>query len=175
MERLLSEAREISRIDARIDEEELETIELHRLLTGIVEAFRLRRAGRGPRFILELPGDEVTVMASADRLTQVFENLLANAVSFSPPDGTVTLTLGIEDGSAVTTVADEGPGIPDEHLERAFDRFFSYRPDEPGDDGHSGLGLAIVKAVVEAYHGTVSADNRPGGGAVMTVRLPRAR
>ncbi len=175
MERLLTEAREVSSIDARIDEEELEVVVLDRLLNGLVEAFRLRRAGRGPKFSLELLDNEATVMASADRLTQVFENLLANAVSFSPPDGAVTVTLRVDSDTAVVMVTDEGPGIPDEHIDRVFDRFFSYRPDDPDDDGHSGLGLAIVKAVVEAYRGAITAANRLGGGAAMTVRLPRAR
>jgi two-component system sensor histidine kinase ChvG len=173
MERLLTEAREISRIDARIDEEELEHVAIDQLLQGVVEAFRLRRGSRGPEFNLALADREVTIMASADRLTQVLENLLANAVSFSPNDGTVTVTLRVEDAFAVVTIADEGPGIPEEHFERIFSRFFSYRPDHP-DDGHSGLGLSIVRAVVEAYHGTVTAGDRSGGGAKMTVRLPLA-
>lgn len=174
MERLLTEAREISWIDARIDEEELERVSLDALLEGLVEAFRLRRGSRGPEFTLALADRKVEVMTSADRLTRVFENLLANAVSFSPADGTVTLTLRIEDEQAVITIADEGPGIPDEHLERIFSRFFSYRPDHPDDGGNSGLGLSIVRAVVEAYHGTVTAGARSGGGAKMTVRLPLA-
>jgi len=173
MERLLTEAREISRIDARIDEEELEHVAIDQLLQGVVEAFRLRRGNRGPEFNLALADREVTVMASADRLTQVLENLLANAVSFSPTDGTVTVTLRVEGDFAVVTIADEGPGIPEEHFERIFSRFFSYRPDHP-DDGHSGLGLSIVRAVVEAYHGTVTAGDRSGGGAKMTVMLPLA-
>ncbi len=84
MERLLTEAREISRIDARIDEEDLERVSLDRLLEGLVEAFRLRRGARGPEFTVALADREVEVVASADRLAQVFENLLANAVSFSP-------------------------------------------------------------------------------------------
>jgi len=174
MERLLTEAREISRIDARIDEEELEQVSLDKLLQGVVEAFRLRRGDRGPEFQLALTDREVTITASADRLTQVFENLLANAVSFSPADGTVTVTLRIDSRHAVVTIADEGPGIPEEHLERIFSRFFSYRPGDTGDGGHSGLGLSIVRAVVEAYHGTVTAGARSGGGATVTVRLPLA-
>jgi two-component system sensor histidine kinase ChvG len=172
MERLLNEAREISRIDARIDEEELEQVALDVLLQGVVDAFRLRRGHRGPEFTVAFADGAVVVSASADRLTQVFENLLANAVSFSPAGGVVTVTLRIEGGHAVVTIADEGPGIPDEHLERIFSRFFSYRPDEQGDRGHTGLGLSIVRAVVEAYHGTVTASSRSGGGAKMTVRLP---
>jgi two-component system sensor histidine kinase ChvG len=174
MERLLNEAREISRIDARIDEEELERVRLDALLEGLVEAFRLRRGDRGPRFSLALADRELTVLASSDRLTQAFENLLANAVSFSPTGATVTVTLRVDGDDAVATIADEGPGIPDEHLDRIFNRFFSYRPDHPDDGGHSGLGLSIVKAVVEAYHGTVTAGSRSGGGTKMTVRLPLA-
>jgi two-component system sensor histidine kinase ChvG len=174
MERLLNEAREISRIDARIDEEELERVAVDRLLEGVVEAFRLRRGSRGPEFNLAFADREVAVMASADRLTQVFENLLANAVSFSPAAGTVTVTLRIDGEQAVATIADEGPGIPDEHVERIFSRFFSYRPDHTDGGGHSGLGLSIVRAVIEAYQGTVTAGGRSGGGAKMTVRLPLA-
>jgi two-component system, OmpR family, sensor histidine kinase ChvG len=175
MERLLNEAREISRIDARINEEELERVSIDVLLQGIVEAFRLRRGSRGPEFNLALADREVKVLASADRLTQAFENLVANAESFSPADGTVTITLRIDEGQAVVTIADEGPGIPEEHYERIFSRFFSYRPDDSDDGGHSGLGLSIVRAVVEAYHGTITAGARSGGGAKMTVRLPLAR
>jgi len=174
MERLLNEAREISRIDARIDEEELESVAIDTLLENLVDAFRMRRANRGPAFTVALADRDVRVTASADRLLQVFENLLANAVSFSPPDGTVTVTLRLEGGQAVVTIADEGPGIPEEHCERVFDRFFSYRPDGRDDGGHSGLGLAIVRAVVEAYNGTVTAGSRAGGGAKLTVRVPVA-
>jgi signal transduction histidine kinase len=73
----------------------------------------------------------------------------------------------------VLSVADQGPGIPPEHLERVFDRFFSYRPDDPqARRDHAGLGLAIVKAIVEAYGGSVSVENRAGGGAMFTIRLP---
>jgi two-component system sensor histidine kinase ChvG len=174
MERLLNEAREISRIDARIDEEELDRVSVDALLENIVEAFRLRRGDRGPEFTLALEDRDVTVLASADRLIQVFENLLANAVSFSPATGTVAVTLRSDGGSAEVTVTDGGPGIPEEHVDRIFSRFFSYRPDHSDGGGHSGLGLSIVRAVVEAYHGTVTAGARSGGGAKMTVRLPLA-
>jgi signal transduction histidine kinase len=72
------------------------------------------------------------------------------------------------------TVDDRGPGIPEAHLDRIFDRFFSWRPDGPGRNGHTGLGLAIVKAIVDGYGGSIAARNRPGGGARFEVRLPTA-
>jgi signal transduction histidine kinase len=80
-----------------------------------------------------------------------------------------------EPDAAVVSVTDSGPGIPDEHRERIFDRFFTWRPHEPqARDGHTGLGLAIVKAVTEGYGGSVTARRRPEGGARFEVRLPLA-
>ncbi len=172
MERLLSGVREISRIDAQLDEEEPPGhVALKTLLDGVVEAARLRGTN-GTTIEVVVDGSPV-VAASPDRVVQVLENLLDNALGFSRPGSQVTLRAVVRDGMAVVTVADAGPGIPEEHLTRVFDRFFSYRPGN-GDDGHTGLGLAIVRSVVEANGGTVSAANRPEGGAVFEVRLPLA-
>jgi two-component system sensor histidine kinase ChvG len=106
---------------------------------------------------------------------QVFENLLDNALSFSPVGSAVRIEVAREGSEVVAAVRDRGPGIPPEHGERVFDRFFTYRPG-PGDgDGrgrHSGLGLAIVRAVVEGYGGSVRVARTGPGGAVLEVRLP---
>jgi two-component system sensor histidine kinase ChvG len=174
MERLLSEAREISRIDADLDDEERTVVTLDELLSALVESFRLRNAESGISFDLALADAHVTVEASADRLTQVFENLIDNAVSFSPPAGRVTVALRTTGEKAEVTVADEGPGIPDEHRRRVFHRFFSYRPDDGGEAGHTGLGLALVRAIVESYGGSIDAEPRSGGGTKMVVFLPLA-
>jgi len=174
MERLLQGAREISWIDARLDEEERSAVDLAGLLEGIVEGFRLRVGPTGPQLVLAV-AEHAVVSAAADRLTQVFDNLVDNAVGFSPARGTVTISLTTAARLAHVRVSDEGPGIPDEHLGRVFDRFFSYRPDERGGNGHhSGLGLAIVRAIVEAYGGNVTARNRPAGGTELAVTLPLA-
>ncbi len=175
LERLLSGAREISRIEMLIDREERELVPLGTLLEGVREAFRRRRPGRGPAINLSLGDHDVRIWASGDRLLQVFENLLANAVSFTPSDRHITVTLEASDGWATVTIDDQGPGIPPEHLERIFSRFFSYRPGADPGRGHMGLGLAIVKAIVEGYGGTVSAENRIGGGARVIVRLRQER
>jgi two-component system sensor histidine kinase ChvG len=174
MERLLSEAREISRIDADLDDEERTKVSLDELLSALVESFRLRNSESGLSFDLALADAHVTVEASADRLTQVFENLIDNAVSFSPPSGRVTVALRAADDAAEVTVADEGPGIPDEHRRQIFRRFFSYRPQDDGGSGHTGLGLALVRAIVESYGGTIDAEPRSGGGTKMVVILPLA-
>ncbi len=174
MERLISEAREISRIDANLDDEERTVVVLDELLSALVESFRLRNSESGVSFDLALADAHVTVEASADRLTQVFENLIDNAVSFSPPSGRVTVALRSDDERAEVTVADEGPGIPDEHRSRIFRRFFSYRPDDEAESGHTGLGLALVRAIVESYGGRIDAEERSGGGTKMIVHLPLA-
>ena len=109
-----------------------------------------------------------------DLLGRLVENLLDNAASFSPQAGAITVSVAASGPQAVVRVADEGPGIPEEHLERVFARFFSYRPGNDAARDHSGLGLAIVRAIVEGYGGTVEASNRPGGGAELVVTLPAA-
>lgn len=163
MERLLSGMREIGEIDARLETEAATPIDLSALLAEY--------AGTGIE--LHSPGHPVIVKAAPERLSQVFVNLLDNARSFSPPEGTVTVALQAWDGIAAVRIEDQGPGIPETHLGKIFDRFFTYRPGEPRSrDGHTGLGLAIAKAIVEAYGGTITAENRPEGGARFEVRLP---
>ena len=177
MESQLSEIAEITRIDARLEAEEQEPVPVNGLLEQIAERFRMRESGR-VRFVIEQPTNIVTVRASPARLTQVFENILDNAASFSPNGGCVLVSLTrSNEGAAVVRVSDEGPGIPPAHESRIFDRFFSYRPESgrERDRLHAGLGLAIVQAIVEGYGGGVAATNNPDRGATFTVRLPASR
>jgi two-component system sensor histidine kinase ChvG len=172
MERLLSGVREITAIDARLATEQPEEVDLGVLLTKIVEGFRLRE-GERVRFQLDTGPGPLLVDATEDRLTQVFENLLDNALSFSPPGSTVIVNVGAEESEVVTRIADMGPGIPDASMGRIFDRFFTHRPDASRHEGgHTGLGLAIVRTIVEGYGGGIGAANAERG-AVFTVRLPR--
>ncbi|MGB6086529.1 sensor histidine kinase, partial [Parvibaculum sp.] len=108
---------------------------------------------------------------------QVIRNLIDNALSFSPPGGTVHVIATREPGSVIIRVEDEGPGLQPQNFERVFDRFHTDRPDSFGE--HSGLGLAISRQIVEAHGGTIRAGNRmnPDGsvaGARFTVTLPEA-
>ena len=170
MERLLSGVREISIIDARVVREDVHPVDLGALLAMLVDGFRVRERDR-VRFELDLAGP-MTVMASEDRLTQVFENILDNAASFSPSGAVVSVHAHVESGTAVVRIADEGPGIPEANLNRIFDRFFTHRPEGARvADGHTGLGLAIVQAILQAWGGSVSAENGERG-AVFTVRIP---
>jgi two-component system, OmpR family, sensor histidine kinase ChvG len=174
MERLLTGLREIGEIDARLEAEAPAIVDLDALLKEAAEGFR-RRADSAVEIVLHTPGGPVPVRGRPERLHQVFENLLDNARSFSPTGGTVIVTLERRNGTATVRIDDQGPGIPETHLDRIFDRFFTYRPGEPhARDGHTGLGLAIAKAIVEGYGGAIRAVNRGEGGARFEVVLPGA-
>ena len=171
MEHLLAVSRELARIDAGIETEERRVVDLDSLLAAIVEGYRLRAPG--VRVELAAAPAPLRVRGAPERLAAVVENILDNALSFSPADGTVRVELARQDGTALMTVTDEGPGIPAGSEEQIFSRFYSSRPGQSkATEGHTGLGLALAKATVEGYGGAVSAATRPEGGACVTVRLP---
>ena len=172
LERLLSEVREITVIDARLESEESQLVELNHLIDSIVKAMRLRFPEI--RFEVEIP-EELWVDGIPERLAQVFENLLDNAASYTPEQGQVSVSGEPGDVGIRIAVDDSGPGVPEKHRPRVFDRFFSHRPASGVARGadHSGLGLAIVRAIVEGYGGSVVVTESPAGGARFEVFLPR--
>ncbi len=125
----------------------------------------------------------LAVLGRDDLIETIVENLIDNALSFSSPDGEVTVGVTVADGRVVIAVSDRGPGVPEERLPRIFDRYYSDRPLLPraahdeetpfGQAGHFGIGLWLVRRHAEALKGKVVAENRPGGGFVVTVLLPR--
>jgi two-component system sensor histidine kinase ChvG len=117
-----------------------------------------------------------TVLGAPLRLERVIENLLDNAISFSPPDGAIALIVTTGDGRVTLEVRDEGPGIPADQRENVFERFHSVRPEEESFGNHSGLGLAIARTIAEAHDGSLIARDRPDGkrGASLVLDLPRA-
>ena len=112
------------------------------------------------------PPSAITLLVDRVRLVQVLTNLLTNAVRHTPAAGTVTVTIGRDDAGAAIRVDDTGPGISGDP-ERVFDRFH-----RAADSGGSGLGLTIARQLVDAHGGTLTAANRPDGGARFTVTLP---
>lgn len=120
---------------------------------------------------LETISNPAPVTGDATRLGQVVENLLTNALKFTPAGGVVAVSVGTADGDARLVVEDTGPGIPDDELPRVFDRFWRGRSSH-GVAG-SGIGLAVVAELVRAHDGRVDAANAPGRGARFTVSLPR--
>jgi PAS domain S-box-containing protein len=122
---------------------------------------------------LRLAGDGAPVIeGDPDRLAQVAENLISNALKFTPRGGTVTIATGERDGSAVLEVADTGIGIAEEASPRLFDRMYRAVEAERRQIQGTGLGLTIVKAIVDAHRGRIVVESEPGRGAVFRVELP---
>jgi two-component system, OmpR family, sensor histidine kinase KdpD len=101
---------------------------------------------------------------------QVLVNILDNACKFSPADSEIDITVAIKDKTVLIKIADRGFGIPPEDLSRIFDKY--YRVQRSMKVPGIGLGLSICKGIVEAHNGTIVAENRPGGGTVITITLP---
>jgi len=170
LERLVSGVRELAVIDTQLADEPMQIVDLKQLISQIVDGLHLTD---GSPIELHAPAVAVPVRASPDRLAQVFENLLQNARSFAAPGSVVEVSIDRANDYGCVRVADRGPGIPSAHLERVFDRFFTYRPHERTDrHKHAGLGLAIARTIVEGHGGTIAASNRPDGGACFDVQLP---
>ena len=118
-----------------------------------------------------------TVLGHEGRLAQVFENLLSNAISFSPLNSQITIILTADKQFIQIDVDDEGPGLTKGSEKKIFDRFYSDRPENEKFGTHSGLGLSISKKIIEAHRGILSGTNRKNKtgrslGARFTVRLP---
>jgi two-component system OmpR family sensor kinase len=116
----------------------------------------------------------VTVVANEGQLRQVLVNLLTNARVHTPQGTPIDVTVGVEQGWAVMRVHDHGPGIPAEHRQKVFDRFYRADPSRSRATGGSGLGLSIVSSIVAAHGGQIRLDSQPGEGTRVEVRLPVA-
>jgi two-component system phosphate regulon sensor histidine kinase PhoR len=114
----------------------------------------------------------VRVLGEPEALRRLVDNLVVNAVTYTPPGGWVRVTLEVEPGAAVLTVADSGIGIGPEHLERIFERFYRVDKARSRAKGGTGLGLAIVKHSVNLHGGEIEVRSRPGAGSAFTVRIP---
>jgi len=175
LDRLISDISDASRLDAELARAESEKVDLAALLETLVEVHRDRVDSLAPHLRLTLPPrGRVMVLGKEGRLGQVFGNLIANAISFSPVDEEIHLAVRREGAWIFVTVDDRGPGIPAGKEEDIFNRFYSERPAGEKFGIHSGLGLSIARQIVEAHKGSISASNRPEGGARFTVKLPAA-
>lgn len=139
-------------------------------LRGVVDRAVTRTSRIDESVDARVSGPDLEVSARPAALQRAVSNLVRNAIQVSPSGGTVDVTLSEEGDQAVVRVMDCGPGIDEADLPRIFDRF--YRGAGARKRHGSGLGLAIVSQVAAMHDGTVAAENRPGGGAVFTLRLP---
>lgn len=145
-------------------------VDLTDVVASAADLLRPMADDRG--FTIRVDPVPAAVIGDADRLHQVAVNLIANAVKFTPTGGAITIRTGSTGTLAHFEVIDNGPGIPDQDLPHVFERF--WRGANGDKVSGSGIGLAVVAELVAAHHGTVTAENVPGGGTRFTVTLPAA-
>jgi two-component system sensor histidine kinase ChvG len=175
MDRLITDISGASRLDAELARSEAEPLDIAAMLQSVVETYAARQTETGPRVeLVRIEPGPYLAPGFEGRLGQVARNLIDNALSFSPPNGTITVAVKREPRHVVFSVTDEGPGIPEDNLESIFERFYSERPAAEAFGLHSGLGLSIARQVVQSLGGDIRAENRGDGrtGARFVVRLP---
>jgi two-component system, OmpR family, sensor histidine kinase ChvG len=186
LDRLISDISDASRLDAELARAQAEPLDLAVLLRNLTDAVNQNMGHEGAEIrltVADAPGAKAYEMLGHDiRLGQVISNLLDNARSFSPADGSVHIGLSREGGEIIVTVDDDGPGIQAENTDRIFERFYTDRPDGEGFGNNSGLGLSISRQIIEAHGGQITVENRmqkdgPDGegrilGARFIIRLP---
>jgi two-component system sensor histidine kinase GlrK len=197
LSRMIADLLDLSRLEGREPEERRQPEDLRALLTTAVEELQNLAREKKLKVHLEVPMKAILFPCHGPSLVQAFQNLVSNAVNFTPPGGEIGARLeeqapgrerwwwrrsgGRRDGggderSILVEVWDSGPGVPEEHKERIFDRFHRVDPERKGQQG-TGLGLAIARAIVLRHGGSLWVEDRPGGGSsfrmLLSPRQPR--
>lgn len=177
LDRLISDISNASRLDAELARESAEVIDMQKLSEAMASIQQDLAAMRNIAITVQVkPGRFKPMVVGHDsRLAQVINNLIDNAVSFSPDGGKVAVNIAADAEQVIVEVRDEGPGIQGDP-ERIFQRFYTDRPEAEHFGDHSGLGLSISRQIIEAHKGTIAGANRSDGtGATFRVVLPRAK
>jgi len=175
---IIDDILDLATIDAGVLELKLERVRISDVIDTTIGVLRERASRARLTLDIALSDDVDTLVADPERMRQIVFNLLSNAVGFSKAGDTIRISCWREQAAPhapatiVLEIADEGIGIPEESLERVFDRFVS----ESRGSRHrgTGLGLPIVKSLVELHEGTLELSSKPGAGTTVTVRLPES-
>jgi two-component system sensor histidine kinase ChvG len=177
LDRLINDISEAARTDAELARATFDRVDLGPLIEQLVHSWETRRETGDARIAFARPRkDTATVMGKPDRLARAINNIIDNAVSFSPPGGLVEIAAARVGDEVRIRIDDEGPGVPEDAREAIFNRFHSVRPEGEEFGRHSGLGLAIARAIVEGHDGEIDVHDRDDApsGARFTIRLPAA-
>lgn len=169
---MIAELLTLSRLESGVDGKGAGPVDLSDTTRELLADVAFEAEQRGVRIQSEI-APALVLDGHAELLRRAVENVVRNAVRFSPDDGEVRVELGERDGTFVLTVRDRGPGVPAESLPRLFEPFYRVGDDRARHNGGSGIGLAITQGAVALHGGTVAAENAEGGGLRVTLRLPR--
>lgn len=185
MNSLVEDLLSLSRIELHEHKAPTGQVDLANVLGSVVDLFQNRASAKGQKIELSLPAQPQSTIGDPVELSQVFENLIGNAVRYSGPKSTIRVSMrpvspgnGAGEVSALgrvaVAVADEGAGIPKEHLPRLTERFYRVDAARSRELGGTGLGLAIVKHIVNRHRGDLKIESEIGKGSTFTVILPAA-
>jgi signal transduction histidine kinase len=169
---LVEQLLDLSKLESGAVPLELSQVRADELLEDVVAEWGEHANARGVRIVLEPATDDLVLRVDAQRMRQVLANLVANAIRHSPVRGSVHLSARAESATAHLEIADEGPGITADDLERVFERFYRSDRARSADAGGAGLGLAIARWIVELHGGTIHAAQAEPRGCRMIVELP---
>lgn len=169
---LVNDILDLSRAEAGVMELDLDKVDLYGLLSALVEHTKSGAARIGLTLQLDCRSDVGAFIADKRRIGQILFNLLSNALKFTPRGGTITIGGDITDDEVQIYVADTGPGIPEDVMPSAFERFAA-KSGRTGARGGAGLGLALVSRIVELHSGWVELQSSPKTGTKVTCHIPR--
>lgn len=175
LDRLITDISDASRLDAELSRVKFEPLDIGVMLQNLVKMREERGRNKDIRMAFARPRlGTAVVMGDGSRLIRAIENLIDNAVSFSPPGGLVEIGATRAGDEVIIRIEDEGPGVPPEAREEIFNRFHSLRPDNDAFGKHSGLGLAIARTIIDGHGGRIIVQDKESGGrgASFVIRIP---
>lgn len=151
-----------------------ENFDLYRLCHDIIDQFEEKAENKKIRLTLNDDHKRILVYADKQRISQVVTNFVSNAINYTPEGGAVSIDFDLGKKNVTTFVKDNGEGIPKEHLDRIFERFYRVDKSRSREKGGTGLGLAIVKHILEGHHSKAEVSSELGKGSTFSFKLPRA-
>ncbi|WP_396624730.1 sensor histidine kinase [Luteitalea sp.] len=173
MERLVKDLLRLARLDAGQERLDLADVSVEGLFSAVSGDLQTLTDGRNQTVSIAVAPSDLTLRCDPAKLHDVLRNLVENACAYTPEGSRIELTGSADAQHVRLVVADTGQGIPEAELPRIFERFYRVDKARSRESGGTGLGLSIVRHLVELHGGLVSATNRPEGGAVFTITLPR--
>lgn len=167
---LIDNLLDMSKIEAGVLRVEKEPTQIRNIVREAID--RARRRSEAHWFVVDLPSELPRVWADTRRVRQVLNNLLENAIKYSPGGGQITVTAEVNENDLTISVSDSGQGIPPEFIDKIFQRFFQVDAANTRKTGGSGLGLSISKGIVEALGGKIWAESETGKGSTLRFTLP---
>lgn len=171
MIRLVNDLLKLSKMDSSETEMSKEMVEFNVFFNRIIDRFEMSKSQK-VRFERHLPKEQYFVEIDPDKLTQVIDNIISNALKYSPEGGKVRFGMTVEEGFLLIQISDQGMGIPKENVDRIFDRFYRVDRARSREMGGTGLGLAISKEMINAHGGVIWAESKYGKGTTIFFTLP---